>query len=243
MDKNQAQGEGYLPLGQSSGETKGIDFSNKVGDCRDRVGNNRSRDQTDSWSKDRTYEMNYCSGNQPLNSSRRISEILGGKSWQTLSETPREVSQNNTTITLESEQRIPVNRYSSYPQESSPVSGPDQNSRNQWRPSNEVRSTEYFQDRRVTFAGVDGEPRRTQNENGPLRDLNRDDPISRPAEVLLRNMGNQGPKKIDRQRLTNFSGLDTEDPIAFIDKMVHELSKCEIPSENSVAGRGPNMGE
>ncbi|KAG5864482.1 hypothetical protein JTB14_004545 [Gonioctena quinquepunctata] len=46
-------------------------------------------------------------------------------------------------------------------------------------------------------------------------------------------MGNSGPRKIDRQRLPNFSGLDTEDPIAFIDKMIYELRKCEIPNDET----------
>ncbi|KAG5882031.1 hypothetical protein JTB14_023083 [Gonioctena quinquepunctata] len=125
MDNNRVREECYLPLGQSSGETKGIDFSNKVGNYREMVSGNRSRDQTYSLSKDGTYDINYCSGNQPLNSSRRISEILGEKNWQTLSETPREFSQNNTTITLESEQRIPVNQYSKkHHERSSLVLGP-----------------------------------------------------------------------------------------------------------------------
>ncbi|KAG5874119.1 hypothetical protein JTB14_015039 [Gonioctena quinquepunctata] len=191
MDYNQVQGDYYLPSDQSSGKTNGIDVTNKLVNFREMVGGKRSRDQTYSLSKNGTYNRNYCSGNQQTNSSRRISEIFGSENWQTISETPGEFSQNNTTVTLESEQRIPVNQYSSHAQRSFLVSGPDINIRNQWRP-NEVRGTDYFTDRRGTFAGVDGEPRRTQNENNQLRNSDKDYPISRLAKVLLRNMGNSG---------------------------------------------------
>ncbi|KAG5874059.1 hypothetical protein JTB14_000489 [Gonioctena quinquepunctata] len=209
MDSNQVQEDYYIPSGQSSGETNGFDFSNKLVNYREMVGGNMSLDQTYSLSKDGTYDGNYCSGNQQPNSSRRISKIFGDENWQTLSETPGEFSQNNTTVTSENEQRITGNQYSSYAQGSSLVSGPGKNIRNQWCPNNEVRGTEYFQDRRVTFTGIDGEPRRTQNGDNQLRNLDRNDPIPRLAEVLLGNMGNSGPRKIDRQRLPNFSGLDT----------------------------------
>ncbi|KAG5873221.1 hypothetical protein JTB14_005674 [Gonioctena quinquepunctata] len=50
MDNNQVQEDYYLPSGQPSGETNGINFSNKVGNYREMVGGNRSRDQTYSLS-------------------------------------------------------------------------------------------------------------------------------------------------------------------------------------------------
>ncbi|KAG5864277.1 hypothetical protein JTB14_021252 [Gonioctena quinquepunctata] len=180
---------------RSYGSFDAVERSTPVAKNIDKMNNNQVQ-ETYSLSKDGTYDINYCSGNQQPNSSRRISEIFGHKNWQMLSETPGEFSQNNTTITLE---------------------GPDKNSRNQWRPSNEVRGTEYFQDRRVTFAGVDDTDEDSgEEDNGGLVDNLTFRQLRANAEIRLPNNDRVGVEWSDSDECDSPAEPMDDEPVAHL---------------------------
>ncbi|KAG5871765.1 hypothetical protein JTB14_023449 [Gonioctena quinquepunctata] len=197
----------------------------------DRTGQNTHESAFDYFSNNR--ENTIISLGRDNVREPRIAEQFGNENWVTLDrESCENLTPPDTRITLDRENfgTNNVNQNGSF------VVLDPEIQQNYWRP--EVRAN-----RQVTFSTNELFNSTLENNSPPTRQnahsrdskkipsnfSNETDPINRLASLIAQSLSSN--KRIDKQRLPAFSGVDTEDPRLFLRKLTRELQKFNIPIE------------